>query len=252
MTCGGDAFVAPTPEAFLELTPDLLALGTVWYLVFVFSTTCHEAAHAWAALKLGDPTAYHGGQVSLSPIPHLKREPFGMLLMPLLSFFGSDGRSLFGWASAPFDPTWALNYPKRSAVMAAAGPAANLVLAIGSALGMAWGISAGIFELRLDLYSHIVSAPQAGLMDGFAALLSVGFALNVLLFVFNLFPVPPLDGSTIIQLAMSDDTARRYRTFLWEQPMITMAALLIAFFFLGPLAGRVLYMATVLFAVLVR
>ncbi len=220
--------------------------------MFVFSTTCHEAAHAWAALKLGDPTAYHGGQVSLSPFPHIAREPWGMVLIPLLSFFGSDGRSLFGWASAPFDPTWALNYPKRSALMAAAGPAANLLLAAGSALGMAVGLKAGVFQLGSPTNNALISAVGGGALDGLATALWVGFALNILLGVFNLFPLPPLDGSAIIQLLMSDDTARRYRTFLWEQPMITMATMMIAIFFLGPVAGFAVRVAARIFILMVR
>ena len=59
--------------------------GLVWFVAFLLSTTVHEAMHAWAAWRGGDPTAYHGGQVSLSPIPHIRREPIGMLVVPLLT-----------------------------------------------------------------------------------------------------------------------------------------------------------------------
>ena len=64
-----------------------LTVGIVTYIVFVYSTVCHEAAHAWSALKLGDRTAYEGGQVSLDPTPHIMREPFGMVIIPLLMLF---------------------------------------------------------------------------------------------------------------------------------------------------------------------
>jgi len=62
-----------------SITPELIALGFIWYVVFLFSTTCHEAAHALAAKIGGDPTAAHGGQVSLNPIPHIRRSPVGMV-----------------------------------------------------------------------------------------------------------------------------------------------------------------------------
>ena len=76
------------------------ATGFVWFSAFLFSTTVHEAMHAFAAWRLGDPTAYHGGQVSLSPAPHVQREPIGMLVLPLLTSLTQ------GWASGgPAAPT---------------------------------------------------------------------------------------------------------------------------------------------------
>jgi hypothetical protein len=100
-----------------------LATGFIWFVAFLFSTTVHEAMHALVAWKGGDPTAYHGGQVSLSPIPHIRREPIGMLVVPLLTSL-TQGWAM-GWASAPYDPVWAERHPKRAALMAAAGPPAT-------------------------------------------------------------------------------------------------------------------------------
>src|SRR5215510_11710621 len=80
-----------------------------WLPAFLFSTTVHEAAHAWVALRLGDPTAYLGGQVSLSPWPHMKRAPMGMLVVPLITSL-SQGWTM-GWASCPYDPAWADRHP---------------------------------------------------------------------------------------------------------------------------------------------
>ena len=68
------------------MTPDTLALGLLWYVVFLLATTCHEAAHALVAKWGGDLTAFHGGQLTLNPLPHVKREPYGMVLVPILSF----------------------------------------------------------------------------------------------------------------------------------------------------------------------
>src|SRR3954463_846660 len=105
------------------MRPEELALAPLWYVTFLLSTTCHEAAHAWAAKLGGDLTAFHGGQVTLNPVPHIKREPFGLVLIPILSFF--MGGAMLGWASAPYDPLWSRRYPKRAAWMSLAGPAAN-------------------------------------------------------------------------------------------------------------------------------
>ena len=100
----------------------------MWFVAFLFSTTVHEAMHAWVAYRGGDPTAYHGGQVSLSPFPHISREPIGMLVVPLLTSL-TQGWAM-GWASAPYDPYWAARHPRRAALMAAAGPAGNFAIAI--------------------------------------------------------------------------------------------------------------------------
>jgi hypothetical protein len=115
--------------------------GLFWFLAFLFSTTVHEAAHAYAALRGGDKTAYEGGQVSLSPIPHIRREPIGMLVVPLLTAF-TQGWAI-GWASAPFDARWAERYPRRAALMAAAGPAGNFSIAIVAWIALRIGLGAG-------------------------------------------------------------------------------------------------------------
>ena len=120
------------------------ALGLKWYLVFLFSTTAHEAAHAWAALKLGDDTAHRGGQVTLDPTPHLKREPIGMIAVPIISYL--LGGWMIGWASAPYDPRWAMQYPKRAAAMALAGPVSNFIILLLSAIAIRVGIAMGHFD----------------------------------------------------------------------------------------------------------
>ena len=91
----------------------------------------------WAALRGGDPTAYHGGQVSLDPRAHIRREPFGMVALPLISVVVSGWP--FGFASAPYDPHWAMRYPRRAAWMALAGPAGNLLLVLAAVLAIRVG-----------------------------------------------------------------------------------------------------------------
>jgi Zn-dependent protease len=189
-----------------------LVTGLVTYIVFVYSTVCHEAGHAWSAWKLGDDTAYLGGQVSLDPTPHIRRAPFGMVVVPILSFLFGGG--LIGWASAPFDPEWARRHPRRSAWMSLAGPAANLALVLAAALfirvGVEWGVFAAPFR---PSFNHLVEADGKG-WEFAGLLLSIIFSLNLLLFIFNLIPVPPFDGSSVIMLFMSESMAVKYQDFL--------------------------------------
>ena len=77
------SFVMALAQA--ALTPDFLILGVIWYIVFLFSTTCHEGAHSLIAKLGGDSTAFHGGQVTLNPLPHIRREPFGLVVVPIIS-----------------------------------------------------------------------------------------------------------------------------------------------------------------------
>ncbi len=184
----------------------------VWYIVFVLSTTAHEASHAMAAYLGGDRTAYLGGQVSLNPLPHMKREPFGMVVMPLLGAF-SYGWPI-GWASTPYDPRWEQRYPRRAAWMAAAGPGANLLLALGALGLLRLGLAAGIFAApELVNFSRLVVADTLGL-DGCGGLLSLLFSLNVILLLFNLIPFPPLDGASVLQLMLPEDIGLRLRETL--------------------------------------
>jgi Zn-dependent protease len=188
---------------------DLLANGILWYVAFLFSTTLHEASHAFTAYKLGDSTAYEGGQATLNPIPHMKREPIGTIAVPIVSFL--IGGWMIGWASVPYNLRWALNYPKRSAKMSLAGPAANLVLVLIAALLIRLGIMFDIFVApeRIN-FTHAVESTQNGVLSVAAAFLNVFFSLNLLLFLFNLLPIPPLDGSGIIPFFISEERAVRY------------------------------------------
>lgn len=191
--------------------------GLQWYVVFLFSTTLHEAFHALAAWKLGDSTAYEGGQVTLDPLPHIRREPVGLVVVPILSF--ALGGWMMGWASVPYDREWALRYPKRSAMMSLAGPIANLLLVFLAAFIIRIGMLAEIFSAPEQLiFSHIVEANEAGAYEIVATFLSLFFSLNLLLFLFNLLPVPPLDGSGIIPFFMSHETAQKYLQLLYNSP----------------------------------
>jgi Zn-dependent protease len=207
--------------------PDLAA-GLAYYVAFLFSTTLHEASHAWAALRGGDPTAYHGGQVSLDPWPHIRREPIGMVLLPLISVVASGWP--IGFASAPFDPHWAMRYPRRAAWMALAGPAANFSLVLLAAAGILFGLHAGVLDApdAVNFDHVVVAANPATMWRGIAFMLSVVFSLNLLLATFNLFPVPPLDGSGAVPLFVGVETGRRYQEFIRSQPAFSFLGLVLA------------------------
>lgn len=194
--------------------PDL-ASAFVYYVVFLFSTTLHEAGHAWAAKRGGDLTAYHGGQVSLDPRPHIRREPFGMVILPIISVLASGWP--MGFASAPFDPLWALRHPRRAGWMALAGPGANFLLVIAAGLAMQSGMLVGVFAAPERIgFSHLVAVTGTGAWEGLGFFLSVLFSMNVLLGCFNLIPLPPLDGSAAIPLLLPAATAASYQRFLLQ------------------------------------
>jgi len=180
------------------VNPQLLADGLVRFIIFLFSTTCHEAAHAFAAKLGGDPTASNSGQASLNPLPHIRREPFGMIIVPLLCF--ATHSPMIGWASAPYDPYWARQYPRRAALMSLAGPAANFALVLIAAILLNLG----------GLFGWFRNEEQAG---GILTFLGVLFSLNLLLGIFNLIPLPPLDGFTSLALFLPEDAALRLFDF---------------------------------------
>jgi Zn-dependent protease len=208
-----------------EFSPELLAYGFVWYAAFLFSTTCHEAAHALVAKLGGDDTAALGGQVTLNPVPHIQREPWGMVVIPILSFVFMHG--MIGWASAPFDPSWERRHPRRAALMALAGPAANYTLMLLAVAVLRIGQSQG--WLHRDA---ITGRPDLAMLT-----LLIFFSLNLLLGTFNLLPVPPLDGGTGVMLLMTEYRAQRYLDWLRGNSFAMLGlvvGLLVFRYFYGP------------------
>jgi Zn-dependent protease len=208
-----------------EFTPDMLVFGFIWYVAFLFSTTCHEASHALVAKIGGDDTAERGGQVTLNPIPHIRREPWGMVVIPIISFLFAQ--TMIGWASAPFNPEWERRYPRRAAWMALAGPAANFTLMLIAAILIRVGRGEGWF--------HRGAAGEPSMLG---TVLSVFFALNLLLGCFNLLPVPPLDGSAGIMVLMPFQSAQRYLDWLRTTPYRSLgllAAILVFRYLYGPI-----------------
>jgi len=217
------------------MNTEFLVAGVVWYVVFLLSTTCHEAAHAFVAKLGGDLTAFHGGQVSLDPLPHIRREPFGMLLFPIISY--AMGGWMMGWASAPYDPLWSLRYPRRAAWMSLAGPGANYTLTILAAILIHVGMWTGIFTPGSPNFTHVVEGTSPGLPAAAATFLSLLFSLNLLLGTFNLIPVPPLDGFSAIGLLLPESGARRFQELGHSIRGFTMIGLLIAWYVFTPVFG---------------
>lgn len=148
------------------------------YFVLLFSLSVHESAHAWTALRMGDDTALREGRISLNPLVHM--DPFGTVLFPLVGLFA--GGIVFGWAKpVPIQPRHFANVRQGEILTAGAGPFSNFILAV-------------VFAVL-----HSVMVQSLGLDSSHLAVVvaRMGVVLNVVLGIFNLIPVPPLDGSHI-------------------------------------------------------
>jgi len=158
---------------------ELIQTVLIYALPVVFAITLHEAAHGYAAQRLGDMTAAMMGRVTLNPFAHI--DPVGTILMPLLLYFSTGGAFLFGYAKpvpVRFDQ---LRHPKRDMVwVALAGPASNLLQAL------LWGVLAYLLASSGITERFFIEMCKAGMLT------------NVVMFAFNLFPLPPLDGGRIL------------------------------------------------------
>lgn len=158
---------------------NIIQTVAVYALPVLFAITLHEAAHGYVAKHFGDNTAWSLGRVTLNPVKHI--DPIGTILMPLVLYFATAGAFLFGYAKPVPVRFGALRNPKRDMVwVALAGPASNLFQAV------LWGV---LFYLLQAL---------GVTEDFFLKMCRAGLLVNVVMFVFNLFPLPPLDGGRIL------------------------------------------------------
>lgn len=191
----------------LSLTRILLSVPAI-----LIALTLHELSHGWVAYKLGDMTAKSQGRLSLNPLKHL--DPIGALFLLIVGF---------GWAKpVPVNPYAFKNHEKGMAIVAIAGPASNLVMAL---LG-------GILLLLTNTFltgGSVTSSGVAGGLYYFGYFLMYFIQINVVLMVFNLIPIPPLDGSRVLAAFLNNEL--RYRYYQIEQfGMIIMMAMCLPIF----------------------
>ncbi len=173
-------------------------------LVLIFSLSVHEAAHAWSASQLGDDTAKRLGRVTLNPIAHT--DPIGTLLLPLIAMV--SGAPLIGWAKPTPVNTRNLRQPRRDHILVtAAGPVSNLLIAFAAAAAIRAGAMAGGNWLDLLLYDALT--------------------LNVLLAIFNMLPIPPLDGGQILMALLPPRIAMKLG-FMYQYGFLILMGLLVA------------------------
>lgn len=151
-------------------------------LILIFSIVVHEVSHGYAALALGDKTAQYAGRLTLNPVKHI--DPFGSVILPMLSYF--LGGFIFGWAKpVPYNPYNLRNQKWGPAIVGAAGPLVNFSIAV-------------IFGLAVRFAPQFLSGSSPDFFINFVTISGTIAFLNLILAVFNLIPIPPLDGSKVL------------------------------------------------------
>jgi Zn-dependent protease len=211
-----------------------VAAAALWILPLLLAVVCHEVSHGWVAYKLGDPTAAMLGRLTLNPIPHI--DPIGTVLLPgLLLVTGSP--FLFGYAKPVPISVRNLRNPARDAVyVAAAGPVTNFLLAVASALLLA------LLVRTVDL-GGAGGEPQGFAVAGPVAEMAYrSIVVNVVLAVFNLLPIPPLDGGRVAVGLLPGELGRMLAQVEPFGFLIVFALVMTGFLgqIIGPIVGAIL------------
>ena len=209
----------------MALPPIDIPALVIALLVLIFSLTVHEAAHAWSASRLGDDTARRLGRVTLNPIVHI--DPIGTLLLPVLAM--TTNAPLIGWAKPTPVNTRNLRHPRRDNILVtAAGPASNLIIAITAAVALQTMPVSGPSFSELEVARPLEMIATQALL------------LNVLLAVFNMLPIPPLDGGQILMALLPPEVSVRLQ-FLYQYGFFILMGLLLTGI-LGYLIGPPYYL----------
>lgn len=181
--------------------PDIdIGFVIIWFVVFLFSLSFHESAHAWMSERFGDDTGRHQGRITLNPIAHI--DPIGTILFPLISMFTAV--PLLGWAKpVQTNPLLWRDKTKANISVSAAGPISNFILMTIAFIILKALIISGTLTLNPaghNMYEIIGPTPnQPAFMQPLSTFLGVMLFLNLALGVFNLIPIPPLDGSHVLE-----------------------------------------------------
>jgi len=183
------------------MSSEQIFTGMVQFSVLLFSLVFHEFGHAWVALRCGDPTARDLGRVTLNPAAHA--DPIGTVLFPLLQIFA--GVPLIGWAKpVPFNRR-NLRHPRRDDILiAVAGPGFNVVLAL---------VAAVLWRLNETVFGGVDAGFGATLYAFGRTVLPIFLQINVLLALFNMIPMPPLDGSYVVANLLPEPLSIRFQNF---------------------------------------
>lgn len=214
-------------------------------IAFLFAISFHESAHAWMANRCGDPTARMLGRISLNPLKHI--DPFGTVILPLIAMIAHI--PVLGWAKpTPVDPRNFRNQVRDDILTAVVGPISNFVVAAVAllfliAIALTSHLGAGIINLVLLVYPNrldVLASQTNSLLMPLSLLAYELMLINVVLAVFNLIPVPPLDGSHVLRHFLPESARRAYDTMGWIG--------LIALIYLAPgFIGRLIWPVVTLF-----
>ncbi|MCJ7582608.1 MAG: site-2 protease family protein [Candidatus Aminicenantes bacterium] len=223
----------------MEIITKILA-----YFVLLFAITIHEASHGWAAKKFGDLTAFHMGRVTINPIPHI--DPIGTVLLPLLMMF--TGIPLIGWAKpVPVNPMNLRNPRRDNLWISIAGPLSNFSAAMGFFIVIRIMKFASPKAFQAAFYTVAGQAGQPQLAQGIGLILYYGILINTFLGIFNLIPIPPLDGSGVLMGFLSNEAVEKYERIRPYGFLIIIGLLYLGVFrvVLGPVQSIILTLITI-------